>query len=353
MRKIIKHRHISFFLTVLYIIPLFSIISCKSSPKKEILNLPEPEWITDKKGVFPDSEYLAQLGTGISATDAKNNSIAQLAAYFNTNVKSLIEGDNLTYNKASGESGIERTIKSSVVTYTDLSLFALENTEPYYLIREQKWYCCAYINRKTAWNQYEPVVRDNKNKFYSVFSLAEAASDPLEKIKIYSQAQYASEDFTASLYRASMFSKTLTDQAFAQDRAVVASIPGFIQKEKNRCVLYLATPVDSGAIVASAVNEIFSGLGFTISDNKKNAIYIVETLVNYNSLDDDELLVYYPSVKVTVKSTEKTLYVYENKLDRVMSYNKTKAESMVCDGIAELLKNDFVVDFKSTIGLSE
>ena len=327
--------------------------SCSSTPKKELSSIPEPAWITDKKGVFPDSEYLAQLGTGNSAEEAKNNSIAQLASYFNTNVKSLVQGDTFIYNTANDETKTVRTINSSVVTTTELDLFALETAEPYYLVREKKWYGCAYINRKTAWNQYEPYIRDAKNKFYSIFSLAKNTQEPLERIKIYSQAEFASEEFLGCLYRAYMFSKSLTDEAFGSDRAVVSSIPGFIQKEKNDCVMCAVTPVDKGGAVSSTVNKIFSGMGFTMSDSQTKSYYTVETVIDYNKLVEDDLVIYYPSVKLSVKSKEKTLYVYENKLDRIMSYNESKAEKTACDGIAALLEKELAGDFKNTIGLSE
>ena len=68
----------------IFVVLLFLLDSCSSTPKKEKVSIPEPQWITDKKGVFPDSEYLAQLGTGANAAEARNNSIAQLASYFNT-----------------------------------------------------------------------------------------------------------------------------------------------------------------------------------------------------------------------------------------------------------------------------
>ena len=327
--------------------------SCVSKPKKEVITAIEPEWIENKKAVFPDSEYLAQLGTGITANEAKNNSIAQLASYFNTNVKSLIQGESFTYNSSNDESKTERTINSSIVTSTDLDLFALETTEPFYLVREQKWYCCAYINRKTAWNQYEPYVRDAKTKFFSIFSLAKNTQEPLERIKIYSQAEFASEDFLSCLYRAYMFSKPLTDQAFASDREVVAAIPGYVQKEKNKCIMCAVTPVDIGGTVSSAVNGIFSGIGFTMSDNPDKSYYIVETTVDYNKITEDDLVIYYPGVKLSVKSKEKTVYVYENKLDRIMSYNESKAKKTACDGIASILEKELAQDFKLSMGLSE
>lgn len=332
---------------------LFILGSCASKPKKEKVVIPEPEWIADKKGVFPDAQYLAQLGTGTTAAEARNNSIAQLASYFNTNVKSLIEGETYTYNASNDPGKVERTVKSSTVTYTDLELFALETEEPYFLIRENKWYCCAHINRKDAWNQYEPLVRDNKNSFYSIFSLAKEAQEPLERIKIYSQTEAASERFLASLYRASMFSKTLTDQAFCQDRAVIASIPGLVQKEKNNCVMCVKTSGDLGGTVSSAVNNVFSQIGFTTSDNEQKSYYIVETVVDYNEIKEDDLYIYYPSVKISVKSKEKTLYVYENKLDRVLSYNESKAKKSACDAVAELVQKKLASDFKAAAGLSE
>ena len=331
----------------------FFIVSCDSTPKNDKNSLPEPQWIANKKAVFPDSEYLAHLGSGVTAAEAQNNSIAQLAAYFNTNVKSLVESESLIYNDKNNQSWTERTIKSSTVTSTDLELFALETEEPYFLKRENKWYCCAHINRRDAWNQYEPLVRDNKNAFYSIYSLANQTEEPLERIKIYSQSQIAADVFVGSLYRATMFSKTLTDQAFAQDRALVASIPGLVQKEKNNCIMCIKTKDDFGGTLSSAVNSIFGQMGFTTSDNEEKSYYIVETAVDYNELKEDELFVYNPSVKVSVKSNNKTLYVYENKLEQVLSYNQAKAKKTVCQGFAELLQKELADDFKSTIGMLE
>ena len=347
----IKNKSIFSFFLLFSIIILFN--SCTSKPKKETVFIPEPEWITNKKEIFPDSQYLAQLGTGTTAAEAKNNAIAQLASYFNTTVKSLIEGETYTYNTTNDPGKVDRTVKSSVVTYTDLNLFALETEEPYFLSRENKWYCCAHINRKDAWNQYEPLVRDNKNSFYSIFELAKETKEPLERIKIYSQTETASEIFLASLYRATMLSKKLTDEAFAQDRAVIASIPGLVQKEKNNCVMCVKTQGDFGGTISSAVNQVFSQIGFTTSDNEEKSYYIVETVVDYNEVKENDLFVYFPSVKLIVKSQQKTLYVYENKLDRVLSYNESKAKKSACDGIAELLQSELADDFKSTVGLSE
>lgn len=331
---------------IISLLATFSIISCGSTPKKEKITIPEPEWIANKKAVYPDSEYLAQLGTGISKQDAQNTAIAELASYFNTNVKSMVQGDSLIYNGKDNQSWTEKSIKSSVVTTTDLELFALETTEPYFLEREEKWYCCAFINRKVAWNQYEPLVRDKKNEFYSLFNLAQEYTEPLDKIKAYKNSKPSAQAFIASLYRASIFSKPLTDQAFGKDRAVAASIPGLIQQEKDKCILCVMCKNDFSGIVSSAVNSIFGELGFTLSDDEIKANYIVETLIDYNAIEQDELLVYYPAIRLVLKSKEKTFYVYENKLDKILSYNESKAKNIACNKLAELLKKELPQEFE-------
>jgi len=349
-------RHISVFFTLsqsLFIIPLFLIISCGSVPKSQKNVIPEPLWISDKKAAFPEAEYLAQLGSGQSALEAKNNSIAQLASYFNTNVKSIVQGDTLLLNGPQNQSYVERQINSSVVTSTDLELFALETAEPYYLERESKWYCCAFIERKAAWNQYEPLVRDKKNAFYSLFDLTKAITDPLEKIRAYKNAQPAAEDFITSLYRASMFSKSMTDQVFGQDRALASSIPGFIQQEKDRCRLYVRVTNDYASIVSTSLNKIFNELGFPLTDDAASAYYSLDAVISYDELVQEELLVYHPAIKVSVNSKEKSLYLYENKVDRILSYNESKAKNTACSQLAQLLDREFSADFSNTMGLSE
>ena len=90
-----------------------------------------------------------------------------------------------------------------------------------------------------------------------------------------------------------------------------------------------------------------------IQYNPDKSYYIVETTVDYNKITEDDLVIYYPGVKLSVKSKEKTVYVYENKLDRIMSYNESKAKKTACDGIAAILEKEVAQDFKLSMGLSE
>ena len=71
----------------------------------------------------------------------------------------------------SGKSVSEQTtVIDDVKVSSEVNLFALEYTEPYYFKKEKKWYCVAYINRADAWRQCQPQIDGAKNKSQSIIS---------------------------------------------------------------------------------------------------------------------------------------------------------------------------------------
>lgn len=334
------------------LIMLFSLISCGSVPKAEEINLPEPEWIVSKDSCFPKSEFISNQGTGLSALESKNNAISNLASYFNTNVKSIIQGDTVLQNDAENETKVERTLKSSILTTTDLDLFALETTEPYFLKRENKWYCVAYINRQTAWLQYEPVMRNQRDRFYGVYDLAQNETEPLNKIKTLKQAEGMFEDFMSCFYKASVFSKELTEKKYGRDLSPGSSIPAQIQQQKNLCTMYL--PADGISSDYSAeLNKIFSNIGFTVTDDRVNSLYNIEASVDYHMTHDDEMMILNPSVRISVKSKNKTLYSYDAVIDRILSYNEVKGRKTADSELIKKIDDELADDFVNKMGLSK
>lgn len=322
---------------------------CASTP-----DLPVPQWLTDSESVYPEKEYLYQLGEGVSPSEAKNNAQAELASYLNTNIQRVVETNITMVTGSDSQVEKDRSLNSSVIASTNLDIFAMETTETYYYKATKKWYCGAYINRKTAFEQREPVVRDDANKFYGVLELAEKTEDPLKKIKIYANAKKTAEPFIDDLYTLIMFSKDLTEKSFGKDRKAVASLEGLIQNEKNKCIMYVNVPVDSGKKVSSAAKKIFSESGFIITEKPSEALYTVNVDVDYNEVTegsgDDKLYVYLPSVKVTIKGTDGFIYSFERDTDKKnMSYYKSKGEAAACDNVAALLKTELAQDLNSQL----
>lgn len=91
---------------------------------------PIPAWVSDYKSVFPDSEYIAQRGSGDSAEKAITDASASLARYFQMTVNANIS-TTMTADKT--------TVVDEVHVKSDVKLFGMQFTEPYRYKKDKKW----------------------------------------------------------------------------------------------------------------------------------------------------------------------------------------------------------------------
>lgn len=167
-------------------------VSCFAKPA------PEPEWFRKYKKVYPNSEYLAQRGSGKTAEDAKTDAAGQLARYFQSTVSANL---STTMSSITAGSSVqeETRVVDEVNVSSEVEFIGLEFTESWYYKAEKKWYAVAYMNREDAWVQYKPKIESEKIKFYSFLKKAESEEDPYTKISLYKSAWKASCDFLEKL----------------------------------------------------------------------------------------------------------------------------------------------------------
>ena len=135
------------------VVCLFCLINFACFAKK----VEEPEWFKNYKSVYPVSEFIAMKGTGNSGELAKADAAAQIARYFVSNVvvntsassEMTSDGTNVTKN--------QRILTETEIT-SELSVFGMEYTVPFYNKPEKKWYAVAFINRADAWFQFKPKI---------------------------------------------------------------------------------------------------------------------------------------------------------------------------------------------------
>ena len=94
-------------------------------------------------------------GSGDSAEKAKTDAAGALARYFQMTVSANLS-TTLQSVTSGGAAAEQTTVTDTVQVSSDVQLFALEYTEPYYAKKEARWYCVAYIEREKAWAQYQP-----------------------------------------------------------------------------------------------------------------------------------------------------------------------------------------------------
>ncbi|MCQ2592325.1 MAG: LPP20 family lipoprotein [Treponema sp.] len=138
-----------------FIIFLFSFIStfCFAKPN------PEPDWFKNYRTVFPNSEYLAQRGSGVTAEDAKTDAASQLARYFQSTVSA-----NLSTTMSSittGSSIQEETLVIDEINVTsEVEFIGLEFTESYYYKPEKE----TLIHGKRSEESFSKAGRKNKSR---------------------------------------------------------------------------------------------------------------------------------------------------------------------------------------------
>jgi hypothetical protein len=99
--------------------------------------VPAPAWYNDLASVYPDSQFLAAVGTADTLDGARQNALGQLAGFFGMTVNAVSTGtieyaDRGTGGKnAATESTLSRTVSQSVRTESTQKLYAVKYSEPY------------------------------------------------------------------------------------------------------------------------------------------------------------------------------------------------------------------------------
>lgn len=309
-----------------------------------------PDWVANYRTLYPDSEYIAQRGRADTEETSKTEAIAQISRYFQTTVNANLQTSIQSYSN-----GNEVSEKVEVINEVDVmsqvSLFAVECTDPYYNKKEKKWYCLAYINRETAWNQYQPVVEGAKTEFYKLCRNAEKEEDTLTKCTAYVKAWNSGKKFLEKLEYARLLSSK-KESAYAGDRHALSEIPGLISEQLDSCSVYLDVKGDYNNLVSSALTEVLSKNGLAVSKNKNGANYIASAIIDDNAQGNDPVSIY-PSLDFTITSNKgKAVFASQTAVTtKSVAYSLANAQKKAYPLLAENAKNEINNMLKDKLGL--
>lgn len=295
----------------------------------------EPEWLHNYRTVYPDSEYIVQRGRADTEETAKTEALAQIARYFKTSVNANLKTSvqSVTTN---GTVVDESTfVVNDVDVISQVDLFAVEYTDPYYVKKEKKWYCAAFINREKAWIQYRPAVEGAKSDFYAMKKNAEREADPFSKATAYGAAFRSGKKFLEKLEYARILNAQ-KEAEYAPDRESVNEIPSRIAAEKAKCSLYLNVKGDYGNIISSALTKTFSESGLSAAKSAGAANYNADVVVENNALGEDPISVY-PSLEMKITTKDgKTVYSHQTKVSaKTVAYTLENAQKKSYPLLAE------------------
>ena len=310
---------ISFSVLILILSTIASLSSCGTT--SEIA----PDWLADYRTVYPDTEYIAQRGRADTELTAKTEAVAQIARYFQTSVNA-----NLKTSIQSVTNGGTVSETTSVVNDVDVmsqvDLFAVECTDPYFNRKENKWYCVAFIEREKAWTQYKPTVDGAKSEFHAMKKNADDETDPFTKCAAYGKAWKSGRQFLEKLEYARILNAK-KEAEYAGDRNAVSEIPGKISAGREQCTAYLSVTGDYGNTVSSALSRTLSNNGFKIAKSADGANYTANAIVESNAAGDDPIAVY-PSLDLKITGRGgKTVFAHQCKVEqKTLGYTLESAQ---------------------------
>ena len=246
---------------------------------------PMPDWVTNHRTVYPDGEYLAQRGSGKSSEAAQTDAMSQIARYFKTSVNANLS--TTMQSISSGTSVDERlTVIDDVKVSSEVSLFALERTEPYYHKKEKRWYCVAYIKRDEAWKQYKPQIDGALKTFQGQYTGAVSEADPFTRIARCKTAWEAGGTLLEKLEYGRIISSK-NEAAYSGERDKVAHIPVLAEAAIKECTVYVDVPGDHNRAIERAISTALSTCGLTVAKTADGAAYTASAEIDDGASGSD------------------------------------------------------------------
>lgn len=309
----------------------------------------EPEWVQNHKKVYPNSEYLAQRGSGTSAEKARTDATAALSRYFQTNVSANLS--TTMSSVTSGESVEENTVVvDDVNVQSQVDFFGLEYTEPYYHKPEKKWYCVVYMNRAEAWENYRPQIEISRNSFNSLYKNLTRETDSFTRLSLCRKVWEAAKELLQKLEYGRIISPK-EEAAYQDERDRISQIPVLFEESRQNCSIYLRIDRDYNRTISAALSAAFRDCGFRVTKTEEDANYTAEVSVDDNIFGENPLSIKPDvSLKVTGK-TGKTVYSYERAAkEKAVGYTlesaRKKAYPKLAKEIEDAVRSDLAGVFK-------
>lgn len=323
----------NFFIYILFFLTGYNLFAAES-----------PKWFTDKNSVYPSNKYISAMGEGKSKELSKENAITEISRYLKSEVQVVVQTQSkseLTNDKYKSS----KTIEESVTINSSIVLGGLEYTQPYYVKKERKWYCVAYVEREKIWELYRPTIQSARNKFISFYDMAENSEEPFNKMLIYMKTKEYADDFKSDYSFARILSKPLTDTAYSDDFEKASSLSAKIVSERNKCTFSINVENDEKNIIYQCIKNEFSGTGYTVRNSGDAALYSVQVNVYLEDTILNSIHVIQPSVELSVEGKTTSIFSYAKQLPNVSGINedivKQKAVRALSDEIHNSLMNEF------------
>lgn len=309
--------------------------SCKSTDVDK-----RPLW-TDSATVgqvFPQEEYVTGIGRAVTADVAVNLADGNLSSYFSREIISVTSAQT---NLSSSDKGYgDESLLRDVTVVSETVLTGVEHTNPWFDKKEKVWYVCAYLNRKEAWKNFEPVINQDKNNFYAFIESAEKEEDPFKRIAYLNEAKTAGQNYEKSI----LFSEILYKKgsgAYSSDRKMLASLDEKISTVAKNVAMNVVLTKGTDERYKSILESLVSDNGFAVSSVKYN--YDICVTVDNKKQKFSDTVVANPEIKIEIKNKSFSFFTWTKTMDRVTGFTEAEAllDTKITRAVEKALRSEF------------
>jgi hypothetical protein len=299
-----------------------------------------PLWTADVSTVFPNDAYIAQKSYGADKRGAETAALAALARFFKSNIETRAT-EVITVTDA----GSQSTLTDETFVQSQIELFAVRYTEPWYNNDTGYWETVAYINRDEAWGIFEPKLAQKTNAFNALYDEAEKQTDSLTRILLYSKAAgFANRETILPMLEFAHILNPTGVFLYGETQARFSQIPAAIEKLKSVSGIYIASNAELDPAISAAFVDSFSGHGFLIERRKDAAMYTCTITFIENPQTQRAGTFYYPSVETNISGKSGTVYTYGRKLSRVGASTPDAAKRRAYTAMVHEIQKSFLAE---------
>ncbi|GHV93384.1 hypothetical protein AGMMS50268_38870 [Spirochaetia bacterium] len=285
-----------------------------------------PLWLTKRGLVYPPEQYVAGIGEGGTAEEARTRAVAQISQFFQTKV-----GDTrallYTYNDAMGiaRGAAENTrVSQNTVISSEAEFFGVEFAD-LYRDKTGVYHALAYIDRAEAGKKYDARIQANALALRELLKRYENTPNPRSAIPKLVEARRLAV-VTANYADMAVLLNSDTRSGYVFLPAIVTSFDNSIEANKKRLTATISLNDESARTIALKTAEILRRDGFLLADS--GGVYTVFINFQANESETKNYHTVEPVLDITMEAQDGTPLVTYRKKYPLFRHPESREEAL-------------------------
>lgn len=300
-----------------------------------------PDWVSSPATVYPENEYIVEVGSGSSQKEADNKAIEGLAAIFNRNVLSKTDS-SLAYRESAGSVDKTKSINQHVLVSTSIKDLVGVEIKERWKSKDGTFYALAVLNRQKAIHIY------SEKATLCVSAIVESLNIPDdEKGTFHEYFRYVSASSKAnemSLYNAYLSvlqpeSALVIEEDYSPDKLKLKAS----SIAKNILVAVKIGGNWTDARLKSIFEKVFSSRGFTIAkaDGARYVLDVELELGEESKLSDNRLMIRYSLTSQLLDSVTGDSFLPFVINDKAVQFSSEAVKNQIFKNLKTKVEKDF------------